>query len=316
MKSNARGDSPDRIRIKVLVPAVCLLLAITILLVFSRSGSKTAEKPPVEATTTASDTRANTQPAPPLAARVVRAAGSSQISQFEAEPETARLRSIMLDGSLSLRQRREAARALAKIGTDEAMTALKSALTNNNPPYVKAAIAEGLGESPNPEAPDLLHQLVTGKDDTVARAAARGFALRGDADAVNTLGTLLFNGQTPLSVRSEAALALGDVDLPGAQDLLTKAISQINDEDVQESVLDGLGRRPFADTEEFFRNYLNSPDVPPASKVIAIQSITDADGEVAPFLANYLNDPNPDVRAAAKKALDFLSPAGPAAARK
>lgn len=224
------------------------------------------------------------------------------------EPETARLTALMSDKSLSPQLRRQAAKSLAKLGTDEALAALKAALTNDSPSYLKAAIAEGLGESPNPEARDLLHELVNGKDETTARAAARGLALRGDADAVDTLGTLLFNDQTPLSVRTEAALGLGDVNLPGAQDLLTRAMSQIQDEDVLESVLDGLGRRPFSDTEEFFRNYLNSPSVPPASKVLAIEAITDAEGNIGSFLSNYLNDSNPDVRAAAKKALDFLGP--------
>jgi HEAT repeat protein len=239
---------------------------------------------------------------------VARASASLKPSQTETEPETARLISLMLDKSLSIQLRRDAARSLGKIGTDEAMSALKSALANDNPPYLKAAIAEGLGESPNPEARDLLHGLLNGKDETTARGAARGLALRGDSDAVDTLGTALFNEQTPLGVRTEAALALGDVNLPGAQDLLTKAISQIQDEDVRESVLDGLGRRPFSDTEQFFRDYLNSADVPPDSKVLAIQAITDAEGDVGPFLSNYLNDANADVRAAAKSAVDFIGP--------
>ena len=188
------------------------------------------------------------------------------------------------------------------------MAALKAALAGNNPPYLKAAIAESLGESPSPAARDLLHDLVNGKDEITARAAARGLAWAGDANAVDTLGNVLFNEQSPLSVRAEAARALGDVDLSSAQDLLVRAVTQIEDDDVRESVLDGLGRRPFSETEEFFRNYLNSPDVPPDSKVLAIEAITDADGDVGPFLATYLNDPNPEVRAAAKSAMDFLTP--------
>jgi HEAT repeat protein len=188
------------------------------------------------------------------------------------------------------------------------MAALRAALASPIPPYLKAAIAEGLGESPNPEARDLLHEILNGKDETTARAAARGLALRGDADAVDTLGNALFNDQTPLSVRTEAARSLGDVDLSSAQDLLVRAVAQIQDDDVRESVLDGLGRRPFAETQPFFHDYLNSPDVPPDSKVLAIEAITDADGDVASFLSNYQNDPNPDVRAAVKSALDFLSP--------
>lgn len=226
------------------------------------------------------------------------------------EPETERLVAVMLDKSLSQEKRRQAARALAKIGSEEAMASIKAALTSDTPPYVKAAIAEGLGESPNPESNDLLRSLVQAKNETLARAAERGLALRGDAEAVNTLGNLLFDSQTTLGVRTEAALALGDVDLPSAQDLLTRAVNQIQDEDVVESVLDGLARRPFSQTEEFFRNYLNSPEVSPDFKVLAIQSITDSDGDVAPFLLGYLNDANPDVRAAAKDALNFLSPPG------
>jgi len=315
MKSNVSGDSRKRIRTKVLLPVWLLLVAAIIAFVFARSRPKAADKHSIEPANSAVGSNISSTPAPtPNIFPSLHSAESARASEFESEPETARLRSIMLDDSLPLRQRREAARGLAKIGTDEAMAALKSALTNNTAPFVKAAIAEGLGQSPNAEAPELLHQLVTGKDQTVARGAARGFAARGDTDAVNTLGKLLFSDQTPLSVRTESALALGDVSSPSAQDLLTKAISQIQDDDVQESVIDGLARRPFSDTEEFFRNYLNSPDVPSASKVLAIESIRDADGDVEAFLSNYLNDANPEVRAAAKKALDFLDPDTPPAA--
>lgn len=214
----------------------------------------------------------------------------------------------MMDKSASLQMRREAARSLAKIGTAEAMAQLQIALTNDSPSYVKTAIAEGLGQSPNAEARDLLRDLVNGKDQTVARAAVRGIASHGDADAVQTLGNLLYDDGTPLSVRTESARALGDVDLPGAQDLLTKAVMQIHDEDVVESVLDGLAARPFFETEDFFRSYLDSPNVPPNFKVIAIEDLTDSDDDVGPFLSKYLNDPNPDVRAAAKSVLDFLGP--------
>jgi HEAT repeat protein len=109
-------------------------------------------------------------------------------------------------------------------------------------------------------------------------------------------------------VRTEAALVLGDVNLPTAQELLTRAVAQIHDDDVLESALDGLGRRPFEDTQDFFRNYLKSPNVPTDAKVLAIEAVRDADGDVTPFLSNYVNDANPEVRSAAKDALDFLEP--------
>jgi HEAT repeat protein len=301
--TSQNSGSRDPIRARVLWPATLMLALIIAAFVLSRTHSISPVAQPAQSP---SNTIATGTPL--TASTVVSRQESLQSSQAETEPETARLTSMMLDKSLSLQLRRQAARSLARIGTDQAMAALKAALANDNPPYLKAAIAEALGESPNPQAHDLLHDLLNGKDETTARAAARGLALRGDTDAVETLGNTLFNQQTPLSVRTEAALALGDVNLPAAQDLLTRAISQIQDEDVQESVLDGLGRRPFAETESFFRDYLNSPNVPPASKVLAIEAITDADGAVGPFLSNYLNDANADVRAAAKSALDFLSP--------
>ncbi|HXS68355.1 MAG TPA: HEAT repeat domain-containing protein [Candidatus Polarisedimenticolia bacterium] len=311
MKSNSSANPSDGIRLKVLLPFVLVFAVVLIAIIHSRSHSHTPSQPqhPAEEAVTTAISNIATAPAPHHSAP----AHSSHQAQIENEPETARLISVMLDNSATLRVRRQSAQSLAKIGTDEAMAALKSALTNDNPPYVKAAIAEGLGQCPNPESADLLHQLVNGKDEITARGAARGLAARGDADAVNTLGNLLFNDQTPLSVRTETALALGDVNLSSAQDLLTRAVTQIQDEDVLESALDGLGRRPFSETQDFFRNYLNSPDVPAASKVLAIQSIADADGDdVLGFLSNYLNDANPDVRAAAKEALDFLNPDIPA----
>jgi HEAT repeat protein len=276
---------------------------VLIIVVLARSHSKQPDKTPAQEFTSSVTSNA------PSPTKIALGPESRRQAAIDLEPETERLISVMRDKSSTLQLRRQAARSLGKIGTDEAMAALKSALAaGDTPPYVKAAIAEGLGASPNPEARDLLHDLLNGKDQITARAAARGLGARGDADAVDTLGNLLFNEQTPLGVRTEAALALGDVSLPSAQDQLVRAISQIQDDDIRESVLDGLGRRPFSDTEEFFRNYLNSPTVPPESKVLAIEAVRDADGDVAPFLSNYLNDPNPDVRAAAKEAVDFLSP--------
>jgi HEAT repeat protein len=297
------NGSGDQIRFRMLWPAVLLLVAIGLGLIFHRSHSL----PPTSQTIEAPGTKAVSQ-MPQSARGMTPVHQSPRLSPPGAEPETERLISVMSDKSASLQLRRDAARSLARIGTDNALAALKAALAANNPPYLKAAIAEGLGESPSSEARELLQELLNGTDETTARAAARGLALRGDADAVNTLGNALFNDQTPESVREEAARSLGDVDLPGVVDLLTRAIAQIQDDDVRESVLDGLGREPFSETEPFFRNYLNSPDVSPDSKVLAIEAITDADGDVGSFLSNYQNDPNPDVRTAVKSALDFIGP--------
>jgi HEAT repeat protein len=222
-----------------------------------------------------------------------------------ADPTTAKLIAQFYDESLPLKVRRQAARALAKLGSAAAMAALKSALAEkNSPSYLKAAIAEGLGESPNPEARGLLNSLINDQDEITARGAVRGLALSNDTDAVNSLSGLLFNEQVPLSVRTEAALALGDMNLPGALDALTRAATEITDENVIENVLDGLGKRPFSETEQFFSSYLASEDVSAESKVAAIEALGSAPGDVVPFLLKYLNDPDADMRAAAAWALN------------
>jgi HEAT repeat protein len=221
-----------------------------------------------------------------------------------ADATTAKLIAQLFDGSLPLAARRQAARTLARLGSATAMIALKSALADrSSPAYLKAAVAEGLGNCPSPEARGLLNGLINDPDEITARGAVRGLALTGDADAVNSLGVLLFNQEVPLSVRNEAALALGDVNLPGALDALTRAVTEITDQNVVENVLDGLGKRPFSETEIFFSSYLASQDTPAESKVAAIEALGNAQGGVSPFLLKYLGDPDADLRGAAAWAL-------------
>ncbi|MGO8700923.1 MAG: HEAT repeat domain-containing protein [Limisphaerales bacterium] len=232
-----------------------------------------------------------------------------------ADPATAKLIAQLVDESLPLMARRQAARALARIGSAAAMIALKNALAEtSSPPYLKAAIGEGLGDCPSPEARSLLNGLVHDPDEITARGAVRGLALTGEADAVDSLGSLLFNEQVPLSVRNQAALALGNVNFPGALDALTRAATEISDPDVVENALNGLGKRPFSETETFFTSYLASQDAPDESKVAALEALGNAQGDVSPFLLKYLGNPDADLRAAAAWALTAIggaSDAGP-----
>ncbi|MGD0814029.1 MAG: HEAT repeat domain-containing protein [Verrucomicrobiota bacterium] len=221
-----------------------------------------------------------------------------------AHPTTAKLIAQLFDQLLPLMARRQSARALARIGSPTAMTALKSALADkNSPPYLIAAIAEGLGDCPSPQARALLNGLIDDPDEITARGAVRGLAVAGDSAAVNSLSGLLFDEQVPLSVRNEAALALGDVNSPGALEALTQAVTEITDQDVVENVLNGLGKRPFSETESFFSSYLASGDVPDEFKVTAIEALGNAQGDSSPFLLNLLVDPDADLRAAAALAL-------------
>jgi HEAT repeat protein len=299
MNSKPESDSQSPVRTKLLWSTALLAGLLAMVVVASRFHSNSPPEPAPKETSSISNSSSAPHEASP--ARVLSHPAPAAAS------DTDQLIATLFDKSAPVQLRRRAARLLAKLGSDDAMAALRTALTNGSPPYLRVAVAEGLGQCPNPEALPMLHTLVTNQDQTMARGAVRGFALRNDAEAADTLGNLLFNDQTPLSVRTEAALGLGDVNISTAQDFLTNAVAKIHDEDVLESVLDGLGRRPFSETEDFFRSYLNSPDVAPNFKVLAINSLADTEGDVKPFLTNYLHDANASVRSAAASALDFVN---------
>ena len=220
----------------------------------------------------------------------------------------------LLDNTLPLQDRRQAARDLAAIGSDNAIAALKVALSDG-PPYLKAAIGEGLGQSPHPEAWPLLLDLANGADEIAARGALRGLALRGETQATDVLAQFLADSDKPESIRTEAALALGDVNRPEALEALTRAATDSPDESVLGSILEGLGKRPFAETEAFFRGYLETPNLSAENKAAALEALGQAQGEVAPFLLQYAADPDPQARAAAAWALasiDSETDLGPA----
>ena len=205
---------------------------------------------------------------------------------------------------------------MARIASAEALDAVKAALGNAAiPSYVKAAIAEGLGENSLPEAKTALENLLVEKDEVVARGAVRGVALKGDAEAVETLLKVLRDEQRAESVRTEAALALGDVNQPSVTPSLIKAMSEIQDEGIAEFILEGLGQKPLSETEEFFRNYLSSPDVSGALRVAAVEALADAQGDPTSLLMKYAADSDPEVRMAAGFALASTDEQGTAGAQ-
>jgi len=233
--------------------------------------------------------------------------------QVPADPAATALIAQLLDNSLPLKNRRQAARDLAKLNSDAAMAGLKQGLSSG-PPYLKAAMGEALGESKHPEARSTLLGMIAGDDETAARGAVRGLAERGDAEAAEDLSNVLFDKGRPESVRTEAALALGDVQQPAAVPALIRAITTSGDEAITEHALDGLGKHPFTETGDFFRQYLEAPDTPADAKVSALEALGNAPDEVAPFLLKYASDSDPDIRAAAAWALNSsenTTPIGP-----
>lgn len=208
----------------------------------------------------------------------------------------------LFDASLSLKDRRLAARALAKIGTEEALAALKAALADS-PSALKAAIGEALGQCPNPNAVPILQELVNGNDEVAARGAVLGLRRRSDDASADVLGQVLFDTGRPQSVRAAAALALADFNQDAALQTLIRAGTEIQDDTLMQNILAALGKRPFAQTQEFFRNYLETPNLSSDMKVSALEALASNEGQPAPLLLKYAADPDSDVRDAALWAL-------------
>ena len=202
------------------------------------------------------------------------------------------------DSNSAPKTRRQAARELARNGSDDSVAALSRALVQA-PPYLKSAIAEALGGSPNPHARTLLLELVDSRDEAVARGAIRGLGTRGDPEAADVLANLLLNPQKSSELRTEAASALAEVNQPGAVAALTRAAREAGDPEVVGAALEALGQRPFAETEPFFREYLANPNLSTEAKVAALEALGNSTGDVAALLMPFASDPSQEVRAAA-----------------
>lgn len=216
---------------------------------------------------------------------------------------------ILQDPSQSLQLRRQAARALAVEGSDAAFTALSQTLLTN-PPGLRPAIAEALGRFPRPEARETLHSLLSDPDEATACGAVRGSAAGNPAEAMSTLNQVLYQNQLAVSVRTEAALSLGNLEDQGALPLLTKAAATLKNEQVVAQVLQAIGQRPFDQTEDFYSRYLESPNLETSLRVAAIESVSRAQGDPGAFLLNFAADENTEVRAAAAWAMSAAETQG------
>lgn len=219
------------------------------------------------------------------------------------------LAAIFLDPSKPLKVRRQAAWSLGKIGSAEAIAALRQVLVTA-PPQLKSTIAEALGHSRHPEARILLLSLLQDDDETVVRGAVRGLAVTADRETVTLLSEIVGNQQRSHAVRTEAALTLGEVRTPEAYKSLITLGGNEQDRDVAEAVLSGLGRQSFDRTEHFFRAYLESARVDPEMRVLALESLGQTTGDVAPFLATFLTSKDANLRAAAAWAIANLEEPG------
>lgn len=268
---------------------VAALLAFTVALMYlSRSGPGRLDRTPT------------TDPANPSAEAVLR---DLPRSGARTTPEEVSLARQLSDSTQPFRIRREAALALGKLGTARCIDLLAAALTAKNPPALTAVIAEQLAASGAPEAWEVLRGALTNADEMVAGAAVRALGGLGRPEDSRRIGEMLLDEQTPDGVRAEAALALGGMPGPEALDALSRAATQIRDESLLTEVWQGLGKRPFSETEAVFQSYLNQPDLPSEAKVRALEVLSESEGQVGGFVLNYVTDPDSDVRRAAASTL-------------
>jgi HEAT repeat protein len=216
------------------------------------------------------------------------------------------------NNSLPMSERKAAIQALAKLGTPEAVAALKEALAGG-PDDLRVAIAEGLGECGSPDCAAMLLGLLKDPSEAIVQAAIRGLAQLGTPEAVTALTQLLNDPLRSSDIRSEAATGLGNVSGPGAMQALAQAAMTLGDEDLVTQVLNAIGGRDFSETQAFFQQYMGSA-VSSDLRVAAIESLWQAKGDPTAFLASYLSDSDAEVRASAAWAMsatDTTGNAGP-----
>jgi HEAT repeat protein len=220
-----------------------------------------------------------------------------------------RLAAILLDPSQPLKSRRQAVWGLGKIGSAEAIAALRQSLVTA-PSLLKSTIAEALGHSGHPQAKILLSALLRDEDESVVRGAVRGLAAMPDGETVTLLSEIIGDRQRSHAVRAEAAIALGEVGTPEAYGPLIKLSGNERDREIVEAVLSGLGRQPFDRTKDFFRAYLESARVDSEMRVLALESLGQTTDDATPFLATFLTSKDADVRSAAAWAVASLDEPG------
>jgi HEAT repeat protein len=259
--------------------------------------------PPAEGDTTASVPPGEPVREQPAAGGEIATNTTSSTEPESAVANAARLISILLDANQPLEARIAAAKTLAELGTDEAIAALKTALAASNPDALRVAIAEALGKCPHPDSQNILIGLLSDTSRNVVKAAIHALARQDSPKALAVLNQLLGDSLKSADVRSEAALALASMSQPGAIEALTHAVVLMDDEDAATQILNELGQGSIDKLLPFFQNYLLAPNVSTDLKVTAIEALSQAEGEVGPFLSACLDNADPQLRAAAAWAL-------------
>ena len=248
-------------------------------------------------------------PQPELSSVVISVLAQGKFSSAVSRNEPSALIATLLDPSQPLKLRRQAAWQLATIATADALAALRQSLLNA-PPQLKAAVAEALGNCPDTRAASILKELLRDESEDVIRGAIRGLAAKGDRDAVDALSTLVQNPKLSNAIRAEAATGLGEIQGGDSLGTLVRLVSEVNEREITEALLSGLGRLPIEQTQDFFQRYLESSETEIDLRVAALEALGESAGAAAPFLVKYLQSEQAEIRAAAAWAIANLETPG------
>ncbi len=227
---------------------------------------------------------------------------------------TAADQSALTDPGTPLKERLKRAFALAGQHPQRALRVLQSLLAVRGTSRISSALAEGLGASRDPAIVAAINTLVSQPDETVARGAVRGIGGRESPEAAALLGTFLLNANLSDGSRTEAALVLGRMQTPAAAGLLFRASYEAVDlddyEPVFHAVAEAMAGQPTDKALTFFTRLMAHPDMDTPQRTALLNDLGGGDGRLAPLLLKYAHDSELEIREAAIGSLGAQSDLG------
>lgn len=196
----------------------------------------------------------------------------------------------LLDDSAPLATRKLDAWRLAVLGTDNAKQALLAVLQNGSA-AMRAIVAEMLGHSRWPEVPEILGRLLLEKNPLITRGAVSGLALLGDKKSISILRNALLSGTADEALRNFIASRLGDMQTAEALAALKAAFSAPSlPTETLRNIVASLGKFPFKETADIFRQTLADPSLSAEFKAEATESLIKAGKGSLAFLNELAAD--------------------------
>jgi HEAT repeat protein len=152
------------------------------------------------------------------------------------------------------------------------------------------------------EALPLLRAALNDPDQEIRRAALRGLGRTETTEAENLLVGYGKDG-VAIEESTEAALVLGQMKNPAVTGRLQGLLGQARDPVLREHLVDGLAGRPWDQTQVFFSEHLQNPNITAEEKQNALAMLGMRDTAPAEFLMQALGKGQEEIRAGAYQGL-------------